>query len=214
MDILDHLEAIPNDWNEESLSLDFEIYCLGQLIATAAKSGNASNITRAMDCQTLCRNVQKKFSGLHDIADLNEKVFCTFVEYLKDELPDVDLSELHEHLTADNHVAADPGQLNNIRLSRRLLWAMTESKDVRAAIGYATSTQKVVKSLQAEATKDNRYLTLGAATNLIHRTIATAVEWLTENNPEICPETKLADAVANACTRLAQLIKQKDQTNA
>ena len=146
--------------------------------------------------------------------ELNEKVFGNFCSYLAEELPDVDLSELYEHLTADNHVAADPDQLNNIRLSRRLLHAMVQLGDVRAAIGYATSTQKVVKSLQAEATKDNRYLTLGAATNLIQRTVAKAVEWIAEHNPDFDPDTTLADAVANACTRLSKLIKQEDQTNA
>lgn len=214
MDILGHIEPIPEDWNESSLSLDFEIHCLGQLIATAAKSGNASNITRAMDCQTLCRKVNKAFSGLHDTAELNEKVFGNFCSYLAEELPDADLSELHEHLTADNHVPADIDQLNNIRLSRRLLHAMVQQGDVRAAIGYATSTQKVVKALQAESTKDNRSLTLGAATNLIHRTIAKAVEWVAEKNPDICPDTTLADAVAKACERLKNLIKeQKEQTN-
>ena len=91
--------------------------------------------------------------------------------------------------------------------------AAAKTGDIKSAIGYANTSSKIVKSLHAEALDNKQFLATSEAATLIDKTVSQATAWLTDNQPDLDPETTIPDAISCVCNKIAKELTQHAEPN-
>jgi hypothetical protein len=211
--LLKTLEPVP-DINESALNLEFESAIVAGAIQKAVnKNGSPKSITTAMNLSTALTKVARKYSELVAIENLNYQL-QVFVDLLTDALPnDVTTNGLFEHLTNDSHTPADVESIENLIVTRRLLFAISEQENpnITSIISYATAAMRLVKSVLETADSDNRLLSSGDVCKRLGDAVASATRWVAANNSDIDTEEHLPNVINETCIAWASQINPQQE---
>lgn len=203
--LLKALSEIPDDYDESSVNLDFELMVLREVISKAATGDASANVVnKAINLQTSIEKLTQR-DRLNTIANFN-KLVTRYVELLAEEIG-ANLDGLVEFLTANNHKPARDSIAENLAITRRLMNVAREGK-LADVVSYANNILRLIKIDREQAIEDRRLLTTSQTCALLDKTWGKVPKWL-EQNKQINEETA-GEAIKAACEILAKEITQHE----